>query len=141
MTHENFGLKLRRMRKARGMTTKTLAQLVCVTPSYLTQIQKGNREPPQDLFERLAQAMVLGSGEVSELKRVLAAERLLRAIEKAGGRSGAAALAADILESDDGLLPEAHYRALGVICSAFLSRNRIGLGELSEAVAARTDGA
>lgn len=123
------------------MTTKTLAQLVGVTPSYLTQIQKGNREPPQDLFERLAQAMVLGSGEVSELKRVLAAERLLRAIEKAGGRSGAAAPAADILESDDGLLPEAHYRAVGVICSAFLSRNRIGLGELSEAVAARTDGA
>jgi transcriptional regulator with XRE-family HTH domain len=113
MTHENFGLKLPPYAKSAGMTTKTLAQLVGVTPSYLTQIQKGNREPPQDLFERLAQAMVLGSGEVSELKRVLAAERLLRAIEKAGGRSGAAALAADILESDDGLLPEAHYRALG----------------------------
>ncbi|MFF7058097.1 helix-turn-helix domain-containing protein [Achromobacter spanius] len=123
MTHEIFGSRLRRLRVARGLTTKRLAQLVGVTPSYLTQIQKGNREPPRDLFVRLAHAMALDTCEQSELKRVLAKERILRAIGKPGVETEAAALAAEILETDDGLRPEAEYRALRQICSLFLTKD------------------
>jgi len=37
MRYETFGSKLRRMGAARGLTTKRLANLAGVTPSYLTQ--------------------------------------------------------------------------------------------------------
>ncbi|AZS81518.1 XRE family transcriptional regulator [Achromobacter spanius] len=123
MTHEIFGSRLRRLRVARGMTTKRLALLVGVTPSYLTQIQKGNREPPEDLFARLARAMALDAGELLELKRVLTRERILRAIDKPGVQTEAAALAVEILETDDGLRPEAEYRVLREMCSLFLKKD------------------
>lgn len=90
MLSDTFGSKLRRMRAARGLTTKRLAELAGVPPSYLTQIQKGNREPPDDLVARLARVLALGSHEASELRRVLKKERILRAINKSGAETAAA---------------------------------------------------
>jgi transcriptional regulator with XRE-family HTH domain len=90
MLYETFRSKLRRMRPARGLTTKRLAELAGVTPSYLTQIQKGNREPPDDLAVRLARVLALESPEASELRRVLKKERILRAINKSGAETVAA---------------------------------------------------
>ena len=124
MLYETFGSKLRRMRAARGLTTKRLADLAGVTPSYLTQIQKGNREPPDDLVARLARVMDLESQETSELARVLTKERILKAINRSGNETAAVMLAAEILKTDDGVCSESEYEALLVICSLYLARTR-----------------
>lgn len=139
MRYETFGSKLRRMRAARGLTTKRLAELAGVTPSYLTQIQKGNREPPDDLVARLARVLALESQEASELRRVLKKERILRAINKSGAETAAATLAAEILETDDGVCAEAGYEALRVICSSYLAWNRSRAGRRSQSLAISDD--
>jgi transcriptional regulator with XRE-family HTH domain len=43
---ETFGEKLRRLRIAKGYTLRKFAELVGVSPTYLSQVEQGNADPP-----------------------------------------------------------------------------------------------
>lgn len=52
-----FGVNVRRVRLARGITLETLADAVGLAYSYLGQIERGKRNPTLDVVERLAMAL------------------------------------------------------------------------------------
>lgn len=52
-----FGDRVRRMRKARGVTQLELAELVGVGRSYLSQIENGKRDPGLQLIKALADGL------------------------------------------------------------------------------------
>ncbi|MBO0821826.1 MAG: helix-turn-helix domain-containing protein, partial [Nocardiopsaceae bacterium] len=61
-----FGQRLRHLRRARGLTLAELGQKVGRTPSVLSLIENGRREPRLSLVEQLAAALAV---PVSELLR------------------------------------------------------------------------
>ena len=42
----NFGMYLRRIREAKKISVRQLAKAVKITPTYLSDIEKGNNKPP-----------------------------------------------------------------------------------------------
>ena len=52
---ENFGSFMRRLRKARGLTLKQVETQANVSNAYISQIERGLRNPPHpDILKRLA---------------------------------------------------------------------------------------
>ena len=52
---ENFGSYMRRLRKERGLTLKQVETHAKVSNAYISQIERGLRNPPQpDILKRLA---------------------------------------------------------------------------------------
>lgn len=49
-----FGINVRRLRKARGLTQEALAHEVEIDVSYLGQIERGERNPTLSVVERFA---------------------------------------------------------------------------------------
>ena len=52
-----FGINVRRLRKARGLTQEALAHEVEIDVSYLGQIERGERNPTLSVVERFAAAL------------------------------------------------------------------------------------
>ena len=52
-----FGLNVRRLRKARGLSQEALADEVELAPTYVGQIERGQRNPTLDVVERFAQVL------------------------------------------------------------------------------------
>ena len=52
-----FGINVRRLRKARGLTQEALAHEVEIDVSYLGQIERGERNPTLSVVERFATAL------------------------------------------------------------------------------------
>lgn len=51
----NFsGERLRRIRMARGLSGRALAEMAGIAPAYLTQLEKAKRKPSVDLLRKLA---------------------------------------------------------------------------------------
>lgn len=55
--HLIFGVKLRQARLERGMSLTTLAERSGLSPSYITEIEKGRKYPKADKIMRLADAL------------------------------------------------------------------------------------
>ena len=54
MGEESFGLRLRRLRKARGETQPELAKLLGLSRSAVSMYESGEREPKYDLLTAIA---------------------------------------------------------------------------------------
>jgi transcriptional regulator with XRE-family HTH domain len=52
-----FGTRVRRLRKARGVTQVELAEYVGVGRSYLSQIERGQRDPGLRMVKALADGL------------------------------------------------------------------------------------
>ncbi len=63
-----FGMKLRQFREQLGYTLKTLAQKTGLSPSYLTEIEKGKKYPKAEKILQLAQALELSLDDLVSLK-------------------------------------------------------------------------
>ncbi|MEE8433622.1 MAG: helix-turn-helix transcriptional regulator, partial [bacterium] len=48
-----FGLKLRQLREVRGLGLKELSKLAHISPSYMTEIEKGKKYPKADKIMQL----------------------------------------------------------------------------------------
>ena len=55
--HIIFGLKLRQARLAKGLSVTELAERSQLSPSYITEIEKGRKYPKADKIMRLAEAL------------------------------------------------------------------------------------
>src|SRR5690606_22906359 len=55
--HVIFGLKLRQARLEKGLSVTELAERSQLSPSYVTEIEKGRKYPKADKIMRLAQAL------------------------------------------------------------------------------------
>lgn len=85
-----LGENVRRTREERGLQGKELAQLVNITPGYLSQIETGKSEPTLKVLRRIASALgvtpgTLLDGEptmrgVAEMLEHLDQERLTQAV-------------------------------------------------------------
>ena len=57
-TRKTFGRLLRRKRIAKGYSLRKFAQLVGVSPTYLSQVEQGNVQPPTaDRVKRMAELL------------------------------------------------------------------------------------
>ncbi len=63
-----FGMKLRQFREQFGYTLKALAQKTGLSPSYLTEIEKGKKYPKAEKILQLAQALELSFDDLVSLK-------------------------------------------------------------------------
>ncbi len=63
-----FGMKLRQFREQLGYTLKTLAHKTGLSPSYLTEIEKGKKYPKAEKILQLAQALELSFDDLVSLK-------------------------------------------------------------------------
>lgn len=63
-----FGMKLRQFREALGYTLKALAQRTGLSPSYLTEIEKGKKYPKAEKILLLARALNLSYDDLVSLK-------------------------------------------------------------------------
>ena len=52
-----FGINVRRLRRARGMTQEALAHEVDLAVSYLGQIERGERNPTLSVVARFAEVL------------------------------------------------------------------------------------
>jgi len=52
-----FGSNVRRRRKERGLTQEALADAVKLAPTYVGQLERGQRNPTLDVVERLARVL------------------------------------------------------------------------------------
>ncbi len=57
----NFGLYLKKLRNSKGLTISELAKISDVSPSYISRIEKGNRNPPHpEVLQKLAHNLNVG---------------------------------------------------------------------------------
>lgn len=63
-----FGLKLRQLREVRGLGLKELSNLARISPSYMTEIEKGKKYPKTDKIMQLAEALGVPYDEMVSLK-------------------------------------------------------------------------
>jgi len=57
MSPRRFGMKLKRLPEARGLTQQALAEKVGVSRAYLSRLEIGRHDPPLSRLEKLAKAL------------------------------------------------------------------------------------
>ena len=66
--HIIFGLKLRQARLSKGLSVTELAERSQLSPSYITEIEKGRKYPKADKILRLAEALGYDYDELVSLR-------------------------------------------------------------------------
>lgn len=66
-----FGKFCRKLRIDRGELLKDMADKLGVTPSYLSAVETGNRNVPQDWFDKISIHYSLSAQERAELKEAI----------------------------------------------------------------------
>lgn len=61
---KKFGLKLRRIRRDRDMTQEQLAERCGISADYVSNMERGNKNPSFEMIAKLAEVLEV---EVSEL--------------------------------------------------------------------------
>ncbi len=61
-------LKLREVRKSRGLSQTALAELVKVNQGYVSDLENGNRVPSFDVLIRLARALKCSLDELVDME-------------------------------------------------------------------------
>lgn len=64
---QTFGENVRRLRNERGLSQEALALAVDLAPTYVGQIERGQRNPTLDVVEQIAEA--LGADPLDLLRR------------------------------------------------------------------------
>jgi len=64
---DNFGNKIRKMRKARGFTQEQLAELIGIDNKHLSRIEIGKHMPTYSVLKRLAKALEFDIYGIDEL--------------------------------------------------------------------------
>ncbi|MBT9172522.1 MAG: HTH-type transcriptional repressor RghR [Syntrophomonadaceae bacterium] len=73
MSH--FGQKLLELRKRRNLSQKELANLTGVSPSYLSRVERGERNPPHPaVLKKMAPPLALSEYEILALAGYLSTE-------------------------------------------------------------------
>jgi len=52
-----FGINVRRLRKARGLSQEALADAVRLAPTYVGQIERGQRNPTLEVVEKFSRIL------------------------------------------------------------------------------------
>jgi len=99
-----FGEMLRRFRRSTGFTQARLAQLVGLDPSYISRIERGEREAPsREKVTEVASALKLNADQASRL--LLSAGYAPLIVERTSIADPTLSLVADIL-GDSRVLPD-----------------------------------
>jgi transcriptional regulator with XRE-family HTH domain len=61
---EKFGLRLKTLRKAKGLSQEELAERSGLNRPYISGIEKGKRNVSLEVMEKLAGALGVGLGEL-----------------------------------------------------------------------------
>ncbi len=61
---KRWGMRLKKLREARGYTQEALAQKVEVSRNTIARLEIGNRRPSLDLLQRLAKALKIKEGDL-----------------------------------------------------------------------------
>ena len=62
-----LGLRLKEIRKARGLTQEALAEKVDLSPQYLSRLEAGHQSPSLETVARLAEALDMELWELFDL--------------------------------------------------------------------------
>lgn len=65
---QKFGVKIKKLRKIRGLTQEKLAELARIDYSYMNLIENGKRNPSLKLIARLARVLDVSLDELMKLK-------------------------------------------------------------------------
>jgi len=60
----NFAIRLRELRRSRGLSQAELARQATITPSYVTRLENGSSAPNLDTLSRLATALGVALAEL-----------------------------------------------------------------------------
>ena len=63
----DYGSAVRRLRQERGMTSEALAVAAEVSPSYLSEVERGLKRPSTDVLAKLARAFGMLPSQLLEL--------------------------------------------------------------------------
>lgn len=66
---QQFGSRVRELRRQRGYTQADLGQIAGLDPTYLSGIEQGRRNPTLDWLVRLAQGLGVPLGDLFETQR------------------------------------------------------------------------
>jgi transcriptional regulator with XRE-family HTH domain len=69
----NYGSAVQRLRQERGMTSEALARAAEVSPSYLSEVERGLKRPSTDVLAKLARACGMRPSQLLEYVESLAA--------------------------------------------------------------------
>lgn len=74
-----FSVKLRSLRESRGLLQKSLSFSLGVDAAYLSALEKGRKQPPQneEFFEKLKECLQLSNDELQELQNIAVATEKL----------------------------------------------------------------
>ncbi|MBW8638335.1 helix-turn-helix domain-containing protein [Hoeflea sp. WL0058] len=107
-----FGQALRDMRRKRGISQKTMAAAIGVTPAYVSALEHGHRgQPSWELLQRIIGYFNVIWDEAEELQK-LASVSHPRIVVDTSGLSVDATRLANRLASDIGKLDEADIREM-----------------------------
>ena len=84
-----FGMYMRKLRKGKGLTLKQVEQAAEVSNAYLSQIERGQRNPPHpDILKRLAKAyevthreLFIAAGYLEDPEEQVQREKIERAFQ------------------------------------------------------------
>lgn len=65
---QKFGAKIRKLRKARGLTQEKLAEKAGIDYSYMNLIENGKRNPSLKLIAKLARVLSISLGELMRIR-------------------------------------------------------------------------
>lgn len=66
MDIRKLGLYLKKQRTTIGLTQEQLAELIDYTPSYISEIERGNREPKLDVLTKLMMELKIDPRDLFE---------------------------------------------------------------------------
>lgn len=64
---ELIGIRIKNLRKSRGMSQEQLAEKIGISPKYLSSIERGKENPTLDIFTKLAAALGVELSEIFNL--------------------------------------------------------------------------
>ncbi|MFT9495789.1 helix-turn-helix domain-containing protein [Anaerosolibacter sp.] len=65
---ETLGNKIRELRKGRGLSQEQLALKAEINPSYLGQVERGQKSPTIDILEKIINALDIGFEELFDFE-------------------------------------------------------------------------
>ena len=71
----SFGKFVRQRREELGMSVRTLAGELELTPAYISDIEKGNRSAPKSKFDELRVLLVIPEAEATDFSDLASATR------------------------------------------------------------------
>lgn len=68
----NFGTKIKELRTARGITLRTFAGTIGISPTYLSDLENSNRKPNYKLIDRFIDGLSASDREKEEIYDAIA---------------------------------------------------------------------